>query len=152
MGADGIDINMGCPAAKVVSSCHGAALIKHPELAAELVYATKKAVSIPVSVKTRLGWDTVDTLIPFCKVLEEAGVDAFAIHGTSYVRPPIQPIPLDRTLAIDETFVWHGRKIACLDTRGTTCSSACAKASVVTSLRFGIRSCGTLAAWIARAV
>lgn len=84
MGADGIDINMGCPAAKVVSSCHGAALIKNPQLAAELVHATVKAVSIPVSVKTRLGWDTHETLIPFCKALEEAGAKAFAIHGRRY--------------------------------------------------------------------
>lgn len=84
LGADGIDINMGCPAAKVVSSCHGAALIRKPELAAELVHATVKAVSIPVSVKTRLGWDTQETLIPFCKVLEEAGAQAFAIHGRTF--------------------------------------------------------------------
>ncbi len=84
LGADGIDINMGCPAAKVVSSCHGAALIKNPQLAAELVHATRKAVSIPVSVKTRLGWDRADTLIAFCKGLEEAGAAAFAIHGRRY--------------------------------------------------------------------
>lgn len=84
IGADGIDINMGCPAAKVVSSCHGAALIKNPKLAAELVHATKKAVNIPVSVKTRLGWDRVDTLIDFCTGLEAAGADAFAIHGRRY--------------------------------------------------------------------
>ncbi len=83
-GVDGIDINMGCPAAKVVSSCHGAALIRKPELAAELVYATKKAVQIPVSVKTRLGWETSDTLIPFCQALEAAGAEAFAIHGRTY--------------------------------------------------------------------
>lgn len=84
MGADGIDINMGCPAAKVVSSCHGAALIRNPKLAAELVAATKKAVTIPVSVKTRLGWDDKEKLITFCKGLEEAGADAFAIHGRRY--------------------------------------------------------------------
>jgi tRNA-dihydrouridine synthase B len=84
MGADGIDINMGCPAAKVVSSCHGSALIRQPELAKELVHATKKAVSIPVSVKTRLGWDTRETLIPFCQGLVEAGADALAIHGRRY--------------------------------------------------------------------
>ncbi len=83
-GADGIDINMGCPAAKVVSSCHGAALIRKPELAAELVAATVKAVSIPVSVKTRLGWDTDETLIPFCLALEAAGAQAFAIHGRTF--------------------------------------------------------------------
>ncbi len=84
LGADGIDINMGCPAAKVVSSCHGAALIQKPDLAAELVAATVKSVSIPVSVKTRLGWDSATTLIPFCKKLEEAGAAAFAIHGRRF--------------------------------------------------------------------
>ena len=84
MGADGIDINMGCPAAKVVSSCHGAALIRNPQLAAELLHAAVKAVSIPVSVKTRLGWDTHETLIPFCQALEQAGAQAFAIHGRRY--------------------------------------------------------------------
>ncbi|MBI1812935.1 tRNA-dihydrouridine synthase family protein [Candidatus Peregrinibacteria bacterium] len=84
MGADGIDINMGCPAAKVVSSCHGSALIRDPDLAAELVHATVKAVSIPVSVKTRLGWDTAETLIPFCQRLVEAGASALAIHGRRY--------------------------------------------------------------------
>jgi len=84
MGADGIDINMGCPAAKVVSSCHGSALIKNADLAKRLVDATKKAVSIPVSVKTRLGWDCIDDLIPFCKGLVDAGADALAIHGRTY--------------------------------------------------------------------
>lgn len=84
MGADGIDINMGCPAAKVVSSAHGSALIKTPELAAELVHATVRAVSIPVSVKTRLGWDTADTLIPFCVRLIEAGAQALAVHGRRF--------------------------------------------------------------------
>ncbi len=84
IGSDGIDINMGCPAAKVVSSCHGSALIKNADLAKRLVAATKKAVTIPVSVKTRLGWDCTDTLIPFCKGLIDAGADALAIHGRTY--------------------------------------------------------------------
>ena len=84
MGADGIDINMGCPAAKVVSSCHGSALIRDPDLAAELVAATKKEVKIPVSVKTRLGWEDSDTLVSFCQKLIEAGADALAIHGRTY--------------------------------------------------------------------
>lgn len=84
LGADGIDINMGCPAAKVVSSCHGAALIKEPKLAQELVRATVKAVKIPVSVKTRLGWDRKDTLIDFCKGLVDAGASALSIHGRRF--------------------------------------------------------------------
>ena len=84
LGADGIDINMGCPAAKVVSSCHGSALIRNPDLAAELVHNTKKAVKIPVSVKTRLGWDRIETLIPFCERIIAAGAEALAIHGRRY--------------------------------------------------------------------
>lgn len=84
MGADGIDINMGCPAAKIVSSCYGSALIRKPDLAAKLVDAAVKAVTIPVSVKTRLGWDTPETLILFCQKLVEAGAQALAIHGRSY--------------------------------------------------------------------
>src|SRR3989338_1122344 len=86
LGADGIDINMGCPAAKVVSSCHGSALIRNVDLASELVFATKRAVSIPVSVKTRLGWNTADALIAFCQRLTEAGADALAIHGRTYTQ------------------------------------------------------------------
>lgn len=84
MGADGIDINMGCPAAKVVSSAHGSALIRNPDLAAELVHSTVKAVSIPVSVKTRLGWDSAETLIPFCAKMVEAGASALAVHGRRF--------------------------------------------------------------------
>ncbi len=84
IGADGIDINMGCPAAKIVSSCYGSALIRNPKLAAELVHAATNAVSIPVSVKTRLGWDTTDVLIPFCKGLVEAGAKALSVHGRRY--------------------------------------------------------------------
>jgi len=46
--------------------------------------------------------------------------DAFTIHGASFVRPPIQPIPLDRTFATNDTFVWRGREFACVDTRGSS--------------------------------
>ncbi len=86
MGADGIDINMGCPAARVVSSSHGSALMKNPELAAQLVASTVKAVSIPVSVKTRLGWDSAENLIPFCEKLIESGASALAVHGRTFMQ------------------------------------------------------------------
>jgi tRNA-dihydrouridine synthase B len=86
LGADAIDINMGCPAAKIVSSLYGSALMKKPELAAELVASVVKAISIPVSVKTRLGWDSSDALIPFCKKLVAAGASALAVHGRTYTQ------------------------------------------------------------------
>ncbi len=86
MGADGVDLNMGCPAAKVVSSSHGSALMKDPDLAAELVAATVKVVRIPVSVKTRLGWDASDDLVAFGRKLVGAGAAALAVHGRTYTQ------------------------------------------------------------------
>ncbi len=46
--------------------------------------------------------------------------DAFTIHGASFVRPPIQAIPIDRAFATNDTFVWRGREFACIDTRGSS--------------------------------
>lgn len=83
MGIDAIDINMGCPAKKVVSSDHGSALLKNPTRALELIEATVKATKLPVSVKTRIGSEKVDLpwFIQFCKDMESAGVALLSIHG-----------------------------------------------------------------------
>lgn len=83
MGMDAIDINMGCPAKKVVSSDHGSALLKNPCRAVELVEATVKATRLPVSVKTRIGANELDLkwFIQFCKDLENAGMRLLTIHG-----------------------------------------------------------------------
>lgn len=83
MGVDAIDINMGCPAKKVVSSDHGSALLKNPCRALEIVEATVQGSKLPVSVKMRLGTDHVDLpwLINFCKNLESVGVKLLTIHG-----------------------------------------------------------------------
>jgi len=84
MGADGIDINMGCPAHKVVKSNHGAALIKNPKLAQEIIQATVEASNLPVSVKTRLGWENEESLIDFGKMIEKSGAKVVTIHGRTY--------------------------------------------------------------------
>lgn len=81
---DGIDINMGCPARKVVGSDHGAALLKKPALAVEIVKAVKENTNLPVSVKTRLGWDSDDEILEFAPLLISAGIDAITIHGRTY--------------------------------------------------------------------
>jgi len=83
MGAAGIDINMGCPSKKVVGSCHGSALFKHPALAQEIVHEMQKVVDIDVSVKMRVGFDHYDEaeFLSFIKGLEAAGLKALAIHG-----------------------------------------------------------------------
>jgi tRNA-dihydrouridine synthase B len=83
-GFDGIDINMGCPAKKVVKSEHGVALRKKPKLAYQLVEAVAQATHLPISVKTRLGWENSDDLIPFCQSMASAGADLITIHGRTY--------------------------------------------------------------------
>ena len=84
MKPDGIDINMGCPARKVVGSDHGAALLKNPELACEIVRAVKDNTDLPVSVKTRLGWTDDDQILEFAPELVKAGISAIMIHGRTY--------------------------------------------------------------------
>ena len=83
-GAAGVDINMGCPAKKVVAHRHGSALMKEIDLACDIIAGMKKAISVPVTVKTRLGWENHDNLIPFAKRLEDHGLDAITIHGRTY--------------------------------------------------------------------
>ena len=80
-GVDGIDINYGCPSKKVVGSGHGSSMIRTPCLAAECVAAVKNAVKIPVTTKTRLGWEDHSTLIDFVGTLIEAGSEMITIHG-----------------------------------------------------------------------
>ena len=83
-GAGVIDLNMGCPAAKVVKSGSGAALMKDPDLAARIVESVRAAVPdiIPVTVKFRSGWDQ-DSInaVPFAKLMESAGAAAMAVHA-----------------------------------------------------------------------
>lgn len=77
-----IDINMGCPAHKIVKNGDGSALMRNPDLAAEIVREVKKASSKPVTVKFRKGFDQNSiNAVEFGKVIEEAGADAIAVHG-----------------------------------------------------------------------
>jgi nifR3 family TIM-barrel protein len=81
-GADLIDINMGCPVEKVVKLGAGAAMLKDPQRTARFVETITRAVTIPVTVKTRLGWDATrrDAAI-VAPLLEDVGVAALTIHG-----------------------------------------------------------------------
>jgi tRNA-dihydrouridine synthase B len=77
-----IDINMGCPVRKVVKTGCGAALMKTPKLAFEIVREIKKVSTKPVTVKFRKGWDENNiNAIEFAQLLEEAGADAITVHG-----------------------------------------------------------------------
>lgn len=83
---EAIDINMGCPVYKIVSNFDGSALMKDPKRASEIVRAMKNAVPVPISVKTRLGWENDRDCVEFAKMLEDAGADAMAVHGRTKVQ------------------------------------------------------------------
>lgn len=80
---DGIDINMGCPVPKITGkNFAGSALMKDPKRASEIVRAIKaENLGVPITVKTRLGWNKEDEILEFAKVLQEAGADAITVHG-----------------------------------------------------------------------
>lgn len=77
-----IDINMGCPARKIAGKGDGSALMKDPKLAADIVSAVVGAVSCPVTVKFRRGYNVgEDTAVDFACRMESAGAQALAVHG-----------------------------------------------------------------------
>lgn len=81
-GADIIDINMGCPAKKVIGGLSGSALMREPELAMSLIEATVKAVKVPVTVKMRLGWDDNSLNAPeLAHAAEDLGAQMITVHG-----------------------------------------------------------------------
>lgn len=82
MPVDLIDINMGCPVAKVVRNGEGAALMKTPRLAAEIVAAVAKATKLPVTVKIRKGWDNESSdAVYFASRMAAVGARAVTVHG-----------------------------------------------------------------------
>lgn len=81
-GAAVIDINMGCPAPKIVNNGDGCALMKSPETAAKVISAVCRAVDVPVTVKFRAGWDDKSiNAVEFAKIAEQSGASAVTVHG-----------------------------------------------------------------------
>lgn len=83
---DAIDVNMGCPVYKITSNFNGAALMKEPERAAEIVRKMRAAVPCPISVKIRLGWSDPRECLGFATVLEQAGAALLTVHGRTKVQ------------------------------------------------------------------
>ena len=80
--ADIIDINMGCPAPKVVKNGDGSKLLLNLELVEEIVKGVVKSSKVPVTVKIRLGWDSEHVVaVEAAKIIEEAGASAITVHG-----------------------------------------------------------------------
>ena len=82
LGADVVDVNMGCPVPKVAKHNAGCSLMREPEHAAEIIRAMARAVSIPVTVKMRAGWNDRQVNAPdLARRVEAAGAAAIAVHG-----------------------------------------------------------------------
>lgn len=82
LGAEIIDINMGCPAKKVCKKAAGSALLQNEPLVEEILHAVVNAVDIPVTLKIRTGWDTQHkNAVTVAKIAEQAGIQALAVHG-----------------------------------------------------------------------
>jgi tRNA-dihydrouridine synthase B len=82
MGADIVDVNMGCPVPKVAKHNAGCSLMREPRQAAAVIEAMAKAVKIPVTVKMRAGWDESAKNAPaLARMVEDAGAAAVAVHG-----------------------------------------------------------------------
>lgn len=81
-GAQVIDINMGCPAKKVCNVLAGSALLQNEQLVEQILKTVVNAVSVPVTLKTRLGWnDNNKNISTIAKIAEQSGIRALAIHG-----------------------------------------------------------------------
>jgi tRNA-dihydrouridine synthase B len=81
-GAEIVDINMGCPAKKVCNRLAGSALLKDESLVANILQAVVTAVAVPVTLKTRTGWDRSNKNgVRIAQIAEDCGIQALAIHG-----------------------------------------------------------------------
>lgn len=115
---DAIDINMGCPARKVVGSGNGAALLKTPERAIEVMAAVRGATTLPVQLKLRLGWDAHSITAPrIIRAAEGLGFSAVTLHGRTREQRYLGPVDADAIRTICESV-----KIPVYANGGVTCA------------------------------
>lgn len=98
---DIIDINMGCPAPKIVKNKSGSVLMKDPVLAGKITRAVADAVSIPVTVKFRTGWDdNSKNCVEFAKIIEANGAAAVTVHGRTKEQMYAPPVDIASIAAV----------------------------------------------------
>ena len=101
---DIVDINMGCPAPKIVNSGNGSALMKNPELAERITAECVKAISLPVTVKMRSGWDENSVnAVELAKGCEAAGASAITVHGRTRAQMYAPPVNIDIIRQVKES-------------------------------------------------
>lgn len=97
---DFVDINMGCPAPKVTGNGGGSSLLRHPSLVERIVSECVKAITLPVTIKLRSGWDDKTVNAPQLAALcEQAGAAAITIHGRTRAQmyaPPVDLLTMEK--------------------------------------------------------
>lgn len=98
---DAIEINMGCPARKVVGSGNGSALMLAPELAEEVMAAVRAATDLPVRLKMRMGWDAEHITAPWLAIAAQAlGFEAITLHGRTRAQMYSGPVDVEGIRAV----------------------------------------------------
>jgi tRNA-dihydrouridine synthase 3 len=134
-GADFVDVNLGCPIDDATRRGFGAALLGRAKRVGEIVAAMKAAVSVPVTVKLRLGWSSEKpTFLRIARAAEEAGVDAVTLHPRSraqrYRRPADWSRVRELVEAVSVPVIGNGDVLTWRDARERAASSGCAAVMV----------------------
>lgn len=104
LGAQIIDINMGCPAKKVCNKAAGSALLKDELLVSQILSAVVAAVDVPVTLKIRTGWDeTNKNVLQIARIAEQEGISALAIHGRTRADRFMGQAEYDSIAAVKQT-------------------------------------------------
>ena len=111
MGADIVDVNMGCPVPKIAKHNAGCSLMREPAHAASVIGAMAKAVKIPVTVKMRAGWNDDDRNAPtLARMVQDAGAAAIAVHGRTAAQSYSGSADWDLVARIaSEIATWYSR-------------------------------------------
>jgi tRNA-dihydrouridine synthase 3 len=134
-GADFVDVNLGCPIDDATRRGFGAALLGRPTRVAAIVSAMKAAVSVPVTVKLRLGWSSEKpTFLRIARAAVEAGADAVSLHARSRAQRYRRPADWDRVADLVESMpvpvIGNGDVLSWRDARGRLAESGCAAVMV----------------------
>jgi tRNA-dihydrouridine synthase B len=130
-GADGIDLNMGCPVAKIVAKGQGAALMRDPLLAGVIFRTMRKAVTVPLTVKIRGGWDDHHVnAVDIARIAEAEGVDAITVHPRTRSQQYTGRAPWDVVASVVDAVrvpvVGNGDVTSVADARAMQSATGCA--------------------------
>ena len=134
-GADFVDVNLGCPIDDATRRGFGAALLERASRVAAIVAAMKQAVSVPVTVKLRLGWSSgKPTFLKVARAAEDAGADAISLHARSraqrYRRPAEWPAVAELAAAARVPVIGNGDIFSWRDAEGRRSETGCAAVMV----------------------